>query len=120
MTDEGIPVGCDIFPGNVYDSKTLKIALDTLSRRFRIGRVIFVCDRGMVREKNLSLIEEENYEYIVGVKMRGLKKIRDRVLSTRGRYKKIGDNFKVKETILNKPEELEFDFPQLFFTGRYG
>jgi transposase len=117
MTGEGIPIGCEVFPGNVYDSKTLKTALDTLSRRFRIGRVIFVADRGMVSEDNLSSIEKEDYEYIVGVKMRGLKKVRDRVLSTRGRYKKIEDNLKVKETVLDdvryiicsNPEEAERD-----------
>ncbi|GAH97412.1 unnamed protein product, partial [marine sediment metagenome] len=71
MTGEGIPIGCEIFPGNMYDSKTLKTDLATLSRRFKIGRVIFVADRGMAGEKNLSLIEKEGYEYIVGVKMRG-------------------------------------------------
>jgi len=117
MSGKGIPIGCELFPGNMYDSKTLRVALNTLSRRFQIGRVIFVADRGMVSEKNLSLLEKEGYEYIVGVKMRGLKKVRDRVLSTRGRYQKVEDNLKVKETILDgvryiicsNPEEKERD-----------
>ncbi|TKJ44632.1 IS1634 family transposase [Candidatus Aerophobetes bacterium Ae_b3b] len=102
MTGEGIPVGCESFPGNFHDAKTLKVALRSLSRRFRIRRIIFVADRGMVSEKNLSLIEEEDYDYIVGVKMRGLKRIRDFVLSTPGRYKDVEDNLKVKEVKLNK------------------
>jgi len=117
MTGEGIPIGCEVFPGNMYDAKTVKIALSTLSKRFRIGRVVFVADRGMVSEKNLSLIEEEGYEYIVGVKMRGLKKVRDHVLSTPGRYQRLEDNLKVKETTLDgvryiicsNPEEREKD-----------
>jgi len=117
MTGEGIPIGCEVFPGNIYDSKTLRVALNTLSRRFRIGRIIFVADRGMVSEENLSLIKEKGYEYIVGVKMRGLKRVRDGVLSTRGRYRKVEDNLKVKETVLDgvryiicsNPEEEERD-----------
>ncbi|MFQ6066131.1 MAG: hypothetical protein ACE5K3_02485 [bacterium] len=32
--------------------------------------------------------------------MRGLKKVRDHVLSIPGRYQDVEDNFKVKETIL--------------------
>jgi len=100
-TGEGFPVACEIFPGNMYDAKTLKKALATLSRRFKIRRIIFVADRGMVSEKNLSLIEKEGYEYIVGVKMRLLKRVKDLVLSTPGRYRKVEDNLKVKETVVD-------------------
>jgi len=51
MTGESFPVACEIFPGNMYDARTLKKALATLSRRFKIRRVIFVADRGMVSEE---------------------------------------------------------------------
>lgn len=100
MTAEGIPIACEVFPGNFHDAKTLKRALYTLSSRFRLRRIIFVADRGMVSEKNLCLIEEEGYEYIVGVKMRRLRRVRDKVLATRGRYQRLEDNLKVKETVL--------------------
>ena len=58
----------------MYDAKTLREALTILSGRFKIKRLIFVADRGMVSEDNLSLIKREGYEYIVGVRMRKLKK----------------------------------------------
>jgi len=102
LSGEGMPIACEIFPGNMYDSKTLKRALNTLSHRFRIRRIIFVANRGMVSEENLSLITKKGYEYIVGVKMRTLKKVRDQVLSTRGHYRKLEDNLKVKETVLDE------------------
>lgn len=54
----------------------------------------------MVSEKNLCLIEKEGYEYIVGMKMRGLKIVKDLVLSIPGRYRKIEGNLKVKETLV--------------------
>ena len=101
MTDEGIPIGCEVYPGNFHDAKTLRIALYDLSRRFKIRRIIFVADRGMVSEKNLSLIEKEGYEYIVGVKMRLLKRVRDLILSTPGRYRDVEENLKVKEKLIN-------------------
>jgi transposase len=102
LSGEGVPIGCEVFPGNMYDSKTLKRALSTLSHRFRIRRIIFVADRGMVSEENLSLIEKEGYEYIVGVKMRRLKRVKDKVLSTRGRYRRLENNLQVKEAIVDE------------------
>ena len=59
MTDEGVPIASETFPGNSYDANTLRVALDTLSRRFNTKRIIWVADRGMVSQKNLSLIEDE-------------------------------------------------------------
>jgi len=101
-TGEGFPIACEIFPGSMYDAKTLREALTILSGRFKIKRLIFVADRGMVSEDNLSLIKREGYEYIVGVRMRKLKKIKNTVLSTPGRYKDVEDNLKVKEIRLDK------------------
>ena len=117
MSSEGIPIGCEVFPGSFQDMRTLKVALNTLSSRFKIGKVILVADRGMVSEKNLSLIKDEGYEYIVGMKMRKLKKVRDHILSTPGRYKKLENNLKVKEVGLDNvryiicynPQEAERD-----------
>ena len=42
MRDEGIPIGCEVYPGNFHDAKTLRIALYDLSRRFKIRRIISV------------------------------------------------------------------------------
>jgi len=42
MTQEGIPVAHDVFPGNTSDVKTFAEALRTLKRRFQIGQVILV------------------------------------------------------------------------------
>jgi transposase len=40
MTKEGTPIGCEVFPGNCYDGATLKTALEVLSRRFHLKRVM--------------------------------------------------------------------------------
>jgi len=86
MTQEGFPIGCEVFPGNCYDGSTLKCALEVLSKRFHLKRVIFVGDRAMVSQENLSHLEEYGYEYILGVKMRQLKDVNKEVLSRAGRY----------------------------------
>ncbi len=83
------------------DINTLKDAVKNLKGRFAIGRVILVCDRGMVSRENISLLDEEGFQYIFGVRMRRVNKVRQDVLSRRGKYKAIKDNLKIKEVNLD-------------------
>ena len=54
-----------------------------VAERYKIRRVIIVCDRGMVSEKNLMRLEQAGYEYVVGMRMRQLKqKDAQRLLET--------------------------------------
>jgi hypothetical protein len=97
MRKGGIPVCCEIWPGNMADVKTLVPIVEGLKQRFRIRKVVVVCDRGMVSKANLDALEEAKYEYIVGMKMRGAIEVRDEVLGRAGRYHEVADNLHVKE-----------------------
>lgn len=113
---EGLPLASSLFPGSTMDVKTVKTMIERLSR-LKVGRVIFVCDRGMVSEENLKLFESQGYDYLVGVKLRGLKVVKDKVLSSRGRYQKVLENLEIKEVfvegrryiICHNPKEAERD-----------
>ena len=113
---DGLPLASSLFPGSTMDIKTVRGMVDRL-KRFRVGRVIFVCDRGMVSEDNLKLFEAEGYDYLVGVKLRGLKVVRDKVLSSRGRYQKVDKDLEIKEVFVEgrryilcyNPKEAERD-----------
>lgn len=97
MRRDGFPVCCEIWPGNTSDMKTLQPTIETLRQRFRIRKVVFVCDRGMASEDNLAAMTDAGYEYIVGVKMRRLTEVRDDVLARAGRYQDVSENLQVKE-----------------------
>ncbi len=117
LRKDGFPVCCEVWPGNTADMKTVLPIVDRLKERFRIRRVIFVCDRGMVSKENLEELTAARYEYIVGVKMRGLVEVRDEVLGRAGRYRVVGPNLQVKEVFVEdrryvvcyNPEEAEKD-----------
>jgi len=72
MTDTGVPIAHEVFSGNKPDMKSFPEIIKKIKDKYNIKRVIFVADRGMVSEDNLTLIEEEEMEYILGVKMRKL------------------------------------------------
>ncbi|RFA31662.1 hypothetical protein CAI16_20270, partial [Virgibacillus dokdonensis] len=95
MTKQGIPIGHQVFPGNLHDTKAFSRVITDIKKRYPIDRVILVGDRGMVSEKNLDQIKALGMEYIVGIKLRKSKKAQE-LLSIRGRYKEVSTNLKVK------------------------
>lgn len=70
VTEEGRPIGYDLFPGNMYEGNTLIEALKKLKTRYELKEVILVADRGICSFKNLSAISQAGYHYIVGTRIR--------------------------------------------------
>ena len=101
MRRDGVPIACEVWPGNTSDVTTLGKVVDALKGRFAIEKVVVVCDRGMVSRGNLEHLENAGYGYIVGVKMRGFIEVRDEVLGRSGRYRVVKDNLHVKEVLVD-------------------
>lgn len=102
LDQEGRPIGFDIFPGNIYEGKTIKDAVLKLNKRFQINKLIFVGDRAILSEDNMQLISSLGYEYIAGHRIKNAKKdLQDKILDDRGYIEiktKSGDEvFKYKE-----------------------
>jgi len=102
---EGRPVGFDIFPGNTFEGRTLKTAIQKVKEKFNIRRLIFIADQGMLSDKNIELIRASKYEYIVGSRIRNkAEKIREEVLDI-SQYTDIGTGdeevFKYREIALD-------------------
>jgi transposase len=101
MTKEGIPIGHEVYKGSTNDRTAFKEMFEIIAERFKIRRVIIVCDRGMVSSNNLSLLKEAGYEYIVGVKMRQFKKEEAKKYLDIKAMEKVKDNLAAKEIIIN-------------------
>ena len=67
---KGRPVCCEMLPGNISDAKTLLPIVDRMKRRFAVGRVTFIADRGMVSQKTMQALEAQDTPYILGARMR--------------------------------------------------
>ena len=66
VTDEGFPIGYEIFAGNRHDSTTVAEIIDAMERKYSRANRVWVMDRGMVSEKNLQLLRERGGQYLVG------------------------------------------------------
>lgn len=67
---EGYPIKHYVFEGNTKDEKTVIDVVKQLKKEYQIEETTFVGDRGMITKLNLSTIEGEGFNYIMGVKHR--------------------------------------------------
>jgi transposase len=88
-----------MWPGNTADVKTLLPVVTRLQKRFGIGRICIVADRGMISRETIAELERNHIDYILGVRMRSQKEIGTDVLSRAGRYHEVEENLKVKEVL---------------------
>jgi transposase len=73
VTRDGYPLGYEVFAGNRQDSTTLQQIVERMEVLYgRQGR-IWVLDRGMVSETNLTWLKERGSRYIVGTPRSRLK-----------------------------------------------
>jgi hypothetical protein len=78
---EGRPVCSEMWPGNTADVSTLIPVIDRLRRRFAIGRICVVADRGMISTETVAALEERRLLYLLGTRERSDKVVREVVLA---------------------------------------
>jgi hypothetical protein len=86
IDSDGHPICCELWPGNTTDVRTLVPIVERLRRRFGIGEVCLVADRGMISSLTLEELEKRHWGYILGARLRSQKEISEEVLSRGGRY----------------------------------
>jgi len=118
MTKEGLPVGCEIFPGNTSDLKSFIAVVEKLKQHYSIGKLIWVADRGMVSQYNLDKLNELKQNYILGVRMRQFNKEKRLKLLSLDKMMPVREDLYVKEVKLEgegryivcfNPKEAEFE-----------
>jgi len=89
LDPEGRSLCCELWPGNTTDVTPLVPVADRLRKRFGIGRICLVADRGMIQKKTLEALEERGWNYIVGAHMRSQKVVRHEVVGRGGRFQTV-------------------------------
>jgi len=105
-TTEGLPLGYQLYPGNTFEGSTLKDAVKRLREDYSINKIIFVADSGLLSKENLSLLEKDGIEYIVGARLKNSSdKQQEEILSESG-WKELSSSEEEKDTYkeLETPE----------------
>ncbi len=103
VTRDGFPVRHWVFPGNTVDVETVQQVQRDLDG-WRLTRLIFVGDAGMVSEKNLQALAAAGGRYLVGQPLRQATELYEQVLSRPGRYRTVAQNLQVKQVTVGHGE----------------
>jgi hypothetical protein len=97
---EGWPIAHRVFAGNRADVSTVVEIIEDLRTRFGITRFVFVGDRGMVSDAVIAHLDAHGLSYVLAMRMRSSKKVRDGVLGRAGRFRVVLANLHVKEVMV--------------------
>ena len=89
LDNDGYPVCSEMWPGNASDLKSLVPVVERLKSRFQVGEVCVVADAGMISAATIERIEQRQWRYILGVRMRQSKEAKEEVLGRAGRYEEV-------------------------------
>ena len=101
VTREGIPIRVWTFPGNASDQALIREVKNDL-RAWKLGRVVWVADRGFNSAQNRRYLQRAGDHYIVGEKLRGDSVEAKAALARAGRYQNVAHNLEVKEVVLDE------------------
>ncbi len=101
VTREGIPIRVWTLPGNTSDQVLIRQVKDDL-RAWKLGRVVWVTDRGFNSATNRRYLQRAGGHYITGEKLRGDSAEAKAALARQGRYQVVAGNLEVKEVVLDE------------------
>ncbi len=71
---DGFPLGYEVFPGNMNDSRTVQTIVTTMEARHGVIGRVWIADRGMSSRANLEWLRSSGRRYIIGAPKSELKK----------------------------------------------
>jgi Transposase DDE domain len=107
---DGRPVCSEMWPGNTADVTTLIPVIDRLRTRFAIARVCVVADRGLISADTLAELEARRLLYILGVRERSDKLVRELVLNDVGPF--------VPLMVSKRGKQVDYEAKTVLLAGR--
>lgn len=91
LDENGRPLCCEMWPGNTTDVKTLIPIVKRIRDRFNVSNFCVVADRGMISKETMSEFDnpKNKVPYILGVRMRNVKEVHEKVLADEQEFRVI-------------------------------
>lgn len=109
VTKEGLPIGYELFSGDTFDGHTLIPSLKILRDKYNVDNVVYVADSGMFNNDNLKeleMLEEYNFNYIVGARIKNMQKnIKEQILN-KNNYTELNSEISIANITLDNGRKL--------------
>jgi transposase len=66
----GYPLAYSIHEGNKYEEHTMLPVVEDFVKQFDLNDFLIVADSGLMNNANIALLEEKNYKYIIGARIK--------------------------------------------------
>jgi transposase len=110
LDGDGRPVCTEMWPGNTADVGSLVPVVDRLRKRFSIQRICVVADRGMISAETIAELEARGLFYILGVRERSDKRVRELVLDDPAPF--------IPLTIAKRDKDIDYEAKAVALAGR--
>jgi transposase len=70
----GYPLAYSIEEGNKYEGHTMLPVVEDFIKQFDLKEFVIVADSGLMNSENIALLEEKNYKYILGARIKNESK----------------------------------------------
>ena len=81
ITDaDGRPIAVEVFEGNVLDSQTLSQQIEKVKQRFKLNKIVWISDRGILTDKNINELikKKENIDWITALTKPQVRKLAEK------------------------------------------
>src|SRR5712692_2701730 len=103
VNSEGFPFSYETFDGNRADVSTVETILRMVERKYGKARRIWIFDRGIVSEENLTAIRQRGGQYLVGTPRRQMKRFEAELLKED--WTRVQPEVEVKKVAIPEGEE---------------
>jgi transposase len=95
VTQDGIPLGYEVFAGNRTDVTTVQEIVETMEGRYGKASRIWVMDRGMASRKNLAWLRARGCRYLIGTPRGELRRFEREIAAERD-WQQVREGIEVK------------------------
>jgi len=79
---DGYPLAFEIFEGNKFEGHTMLPVVDAFKEKYQLKQLVIVADSGLLSNKNIKELQEKDYEFILGARIKNEnKEIKDKILA---------------------------------------
>jgi hypothetical protein len=70
VSKNGYPLAYDVFDGKKFEGHTLLPIIDNFKHKYNLKNLIVVADAGLLSNANITLLQQNNYEFILGARIK--------------------------------------------------
>lgn len=70
VSQDGYPLAYSLFNGSQFEGRTMIPIVDDFIQRYSISDFVLVADAGLMSDKNLNLLRQGGYKYIIGARIK--------------------------------------------------